>query len=377
MDYTFKIYRSARHLPPDWENSIGQHNILLSKSYFEVLEDAKPENMECFFAAFFSGDILIGGALFQYLSFTHHQTFKKGEIYCDVKNYLAKKFSKDVLFIGNNMLTGQNGFFFDSEKISIVEASFLLEKATDLMQKTYRKSSLIIYKDFQSKFIDLFQSKSHDKYFRFSVQPNMMLKIKDSWITFEDYLNDFSTKYRSRANTARKKSKEIEKRELDLNDIKNFTEEINFLYQNVADNAPFNTFFLPENHFYRLKQSLQDNFRMFGYFLHGKMIGFYTLLLNNDDIDTYFLGYDKEIQKEKQIYLNMLLDMVKFGILEKFSRIIFGRTALEIKSTIGAEPVEIFGLIKHNNFIINPFMERIFPSLSPKTEWVQRKPFKV
>lgn len=376
MDYTFKIYQSAKELPLDWENTIAQHNTLLSRPYFEVLEDAKPENMECFFAAFFSGEILIGGALFQYLSFTHHQTFQKGEIYCDVKNYLAKKFSKDVLFVGNNMLTGQNGFYFDSEKISTKQASVLLGEATEYMQKTYRKSSLIIYKDFQSKFIELFQSKNHDKYFRFSVQPNMMLKLKDSWETFDDYLNDFSTKYRSRANTARKKSKEIEKRELDLNEIKKHSERINFLYQNVADNAPFNTFFLPENHFYRLKESMKDNFRVFGYFLHDEMIGFYTLILNNSDVDTYFLGYDKDIQKEKQIYLNMLLDMVKFGIDKKFSRIIFGRTALEIKSTIGAEPFEIFGLIKHNNFIINPFMERIFPSISPKTEWVQRKPFK-
>lgn len=377
MDYTFKIYRSEKALPLEWDAIVGQHNTLLSRPYFEVLEDAKPKNMDCFFVAFFSGEILIGGALFQYLSFTHHQTFQKGEIFCDVKNYLAKKLSKDVLFVGNNMLTGQNGFYFDSEKISTKQASVLLGEATEFMQKKYRKSSLIIYKDFQSKFIELFQSKNHDTYFRFSVQPNMMLKLKDSWETFEDYLNDFSTKYRSRANTARKKAKEIEKKELNLDEIKKWSERINFLYQNVADNAPFNTFFLPENHFYRLKESLKDNFRIFGYFLHDEMIGFYTLILNNSDVDTYFLGYDKDLQKEKQIYLNMLLDMVKFGIDEKFSRIIFGRTALEIKSTIGAEPLEIFGLIKHNNFMINPFMERIFPSISPKTEWVQRKPFKV
>jgi hypothetical protein len=122
---------------------------------------------------------------------------------------------------------------------------------------------------------------------------------------------------------------------------------------------------------------MKGNFRIFGYFLDDEMIGFYSLILNNEDIDTYFLGYDKDLQKEKQIYLNMLLDMVEFGINEKYTRIIFGRTALEIKSTIGAEPFEIFGLIKHNNSLINPFMERIFPSLSPKTDWVQRKPFKV
>ncbi len=158
--------------------------------------------------------------------------------------------------------------------------------------------------------------------------------------------------------------------------MKNLSKEINFLYQNVAENAPFNTFFLSENHFEIMKENLSQNFRVFGYFLDEKLIGFYTLILNNKDVDTYFLGYDKELQKEKQIYLNMLLDMVEFGINEKFCRIIFGRTALEIKSTIGAEPVEIFGLIKHNNLLINQFIESVFNSLNPTIEWIQRKPFK-
>ena len=65
MEYTFKIYLSANELPLDWENIVGKYNILLSKSYFEALDDAKPENMVCYFAAFFSDEILIGGALFQ------------------------------------------------------------------------------------------------------------------------------------------------------------------------------------------------------------------------------------------------------------------------------------------------------------------------
>lgn len=92
-------------------------------------------------------------------------------------------------------------------------------------------------------------------------------------------------------------------------------------------------------------------------------------------MDTYFLGYDKELQKPKQLYLNMLLDMVDFAIEHQLESIVFGRTALEIKSTVGAEPVQIFGLIKHSNFFINKMMPKIFPFIEPKVEWLQRKPF--
>jgi hypothetical protein len=376
MSYNLTIYNTVSALPENWNTVIGNHNIMLSKEYFHVLETSKPKNMQCYFIGFFQDNRLIGGALFQYLDFIQHKTFQKNEVFCSIRNFAAKQFSKDVMILGNNMLTGQNGFYFDASKITLEQVIPLLDEAVCKMQNEVRKTSLIIYKDYQPNFVKYFNDENHEAYFRFSVQPNMILNLKEDWKNFEDYRNDFSKKYRARAKSAKKKLEGSKKCELDLKSLKKHQSEMNFLYQNVADNAPFNTFFLPEDHFESMKENLKDKFKIFGYFLEGKLIGFYTLILNNKDIDTYFLGYNKECQKEKQIYLNMLLDMVEFGINQQFKRIIFGRTALEIKSTIGAEPTEIFGLIKHNNFIVNPFMKNIFPSLSPKTEWVQRKPFK-
>lgn len=376
MPYTFKKYKSVAEIPNDWNHVIGQHNIMLSKEYLETLENSGPENMKCFYAGFFLAGELIGGALFQYLNFIRHKTFQRDSAFCGVKNFVAKKFSRNVMILGNNMLTGQNGFYFDASKITVDQALPLLSRAVQEMQKQEGKTSLIIYKDYQAGFISHFQGRNHQSFFRFSVQPNMILRLQENWLTFEDYLNAFSTKYRTRAKSAKKKSDGISKIEMDLDEIKKHQKEMNLLYQNVAENAPFNTFFLTENHFKSMKESLKGNFRVFGYYSDGQLIGFYTLILNNKDIDTYFLGYDKGLQREKQIYLNMLLDMVEFGIYEKFSRIIFGRTALEIKSTIGAQPVEIFGLIKHQNRFINQFMKRIFISLNPAADWIQRKPFK-
>lgn len=375
MTYTFKIFTSSKELPDHWNEIVGRHNIMLSKEYFNALDSSSPTNLKCCFVGFFKGESLIGGALFQFLNFIQHKTFQKNEILCSVRNFLAKRFSKDVMILGNNMLTGQNGFYFDTARIKADEIIRILDDAAKEVQQKIGKTSLVIYKDYQLDFINHFEDNKKD-FYRFSVQPNMILNLNEDWSDFEDYLNDFSTKYRTRAKSARKKASDVTRKELSLDEVKNLSKEINFLYQNVAENAPFNTFFLSENHFEIMKENLSQNFRVFGYFLDEKLIGFYTLILNNKDVDTYFLGYDKELQKEKQIYLNMLLDMVEFGINEKFCRIIFGRTALEIKSTIGAEPVEIFGLIKHNNLLINQFIESVFNSLNPTIEWIQRKPFK-
>jgi hypothetical protein len=376
MSYTFKIFNSTTELPINWNIVIGQQNIMLSEEYFRVLEESKPMNMKYCFVGFFSDENLIGGALFQYLSFIEHKSFQKGEVLCSIRNFLTRQLSKDVMILGNNMLTGQNGFYFDTLKIPTEKAILLLNKASQNVQAILGKTSLIIYKDYQKSFLKNFEDEKFKSFYRFSVQPNMILNIKPDWIYFEDYSNDLSKKYRTRLKSAKKKIDGIQKLELDIQSIKKHQNEMNILYQNVAENAPFNTFFLTEKHFESMKQNLKENFKVFGYFFNEKLIGFYTLILNNNDIDTYFLGYDKAIQKEKQIYLNMLFDMTEFGISNQFKRIVFGRTALEIKSTIGAEPVEIFGLIKHNNKAINPFMEKIFTSLNPKVEWIQRKPFK-
>ncbi|MFC6267361.1 peptidogalycan biosysnthesis protein [Frigoriflavimonas asaccharolytica] len=376
MPYHFQIFSVLNDLPNNWDEIVASKNVLLSKNYFEVLQNSKPNNMECYAVAFFEDENLIGGALFQYLDFQLHNTFQKKNSWCDVKNFLGKKFTRNVLVIGNNMLTGQNGFHFNFDKISASDFTILLEKAVQEFQQNFKKTSLIIYKDYQKSVIEKFNKENLKNYFQFSVQPNMILEINKNWVVFEDYLAAFSKKYRDRAKSARRKFNGLEKRELDLQEIEIFNSELNALYHNVAENAPFNTFFLAENHFFSLKKKLKENFKIFGYFDHDKLIGFYTFIINKETMDTYFLGYDKDLQKPKQLYLNMLLDMVAFGIENNFEKIVFGRTALEIKSTIGAEPVDIYGKIKHSTFLINKLMPKIFPNIEPKVEWLQRKPFK-
>ena len=72
----------------------------------------------------------------------------------------------------------------------------------------------------------------------------------------------------------------------------------------------------------------------------------------------------------------MLYDMIGYSIKKRFKKIIFGRTALEIKSSVGAKPETMFGYIKHSNPILQSQMPRIFNSLQPIVSWQIRNPFK-
>ena len=204
----------------------------------------------------------------------------------------------------------------------------------------------------------------------------MVFNIDSGWKSEQDFVASFLKKYRDQYKRARKKSIDIEKRKLNYEEIVASEMIIYDLYFHVAQNAPFNTFFLSKNHFSNFKFILKDKFLFYGYFLNDKMIGFNTLIKNGNAMDTYFLGYDESVQRDKMLYLNMLYDMIGYSINKGFKTIVFARTALEIKSSVGAKPEKMFGFIQHSNRIINWFLPKIFPFLEPNVVWQERNPFK-
>jgi hypothetical protein len=280
--------------------------------------------------------------------------------------------------MGNSMLSGQNAYAVSSTA-SIPQVLQALSLAADELRAIFKHKGidmhLTSFKDFHTSEVGNFRIPAFKDNLRFSVQPNMVLILSNEWKTEQDYVNAMSKKYRTQFKRSRTKAMGIEKRELGLEEISEQEDKLQELYLHVASNAPFNSFFLPKNHFSVLKEKLLADFMLFGYFMDGQLIGFKTMISNGNVLDTYFLGYDDTIQKEKMLYLNMLYDMTSHAIHNGFSKIIFGRTALEIKSSIGAKPEEIIGLMKHSNKTINRFLPFFFNYLEPKTVWQERNPF--
>jgi predicted N-acyltransferase len=379
-DFSFKIYSFTKDLPSNWD-SLAINNIFLSKDYLTVLEQAAPKNMVCNFIGLFLKEELVGLALSQYIDLRDVHSFGERDyrLKTKVREIVFKNFSSNVLVMGNNMLTGQNGCCFD-EKLSRQEGVILLKTVAEELKKIFnsngKKIHLTIFKDFSKSEVEPFEIPEFKSYYKFSTQPNMLFQIRESWKTFDDYILDTSKKYRDQYKRARKKADGISKKKMSLEEITTYNSRIYQLYMNVAKNAPFNTFYLTEYHFVFLKKLLKDNFLFYGYFIGDELIGFNTLIKNGGDIDTYFLGYDGKYQREKMLYLNMLYDMIGYSINKGYKRIVFARTALEIKSSVGAKPFSMYGLIRHSNPLINLFVSKAFSYFEPKMEWKERNPFK-
>jgi predicted N-acyltransferase len=376
----FKIATSTNDLPRNW-NELAVSNIFLSKEYLTVLEQSKPKNMLCFFITFYKKEKLVGIALAQFLDLNKLESFGERDkcIKTAVRNFIFKNFCSHVLFIGNNMLTGQNAFSF-SDEVKLDNGIKKLHEAALAIKQTLKKKGLKVhlttFKDFDKNEIKDFSVQEFESFYQFSTQPNMVFKVSDHWHTFDEYIAALSKKYRDQYKRCRKKAEGIHKQKMSFEEITAQEDTIYELYHHVAKNAPFNTFFLAKNHFSVMKSELKDNFLFYGYFEKDKLIGFNTLIKNGNQMDTYFLGYDETIQREKMLYLNMLYDMIAYSINKGFAAIIFARTALEIKSSVGAQPEEMLGYIQHTNSLINKKMEHLFCYLEPETEWKERNPFK-
>jgi len=330
--------------------------------------------MKCHFVGIFENNELIATSIIQEIQLDALNSFGNRD-HCfknQIRNLLFRKFSSKVLVVGNNMLSGQNAFAI-SAKAKEQQVLNTLKEIVQNWENTYHIS---LIKDFTIPEIDQQATHHFQQDYAFSAQPAMVLSIPSHWKGEADYVNDLHKKYRDQYKRCRKKGAELVSKELSEQEILEQQELIHKLYLHVAEHAPVNTFFLPSTHFYEFKKQLKEDFILRGYYVNEVLVGFTSVIRHGSELETYFLGYEETIQREKMLYLNMLYDILACGIANSFERINFGRTALEIKSSIGAEPVELMGYMRHSNPLIQLNLSWIFPLLEPKVVWNQRSPFK-
>jgi len=280
--------------------------------------------------------------------------------------------------MGNLLLTGEYAYHFNVGISKEIIFKYLDQSITALQESFKNKGTTLsvhLIKDFYGK-VGVKDEQLADKFYEFKVEPNMKLDIRSHWGQFDDYLADMKSKYRVRTRKAIKRKNNIVIRDLSVEDIVECSNQLYDLYLSIAKNVGFNLVDLNRDYIIDLKKKFGDDFRVFVFELDGKILSFFTLFQLNDILDAHYIGFEKDLNKQYDLYLNMLLEMVRFGVENGFKQIHFSRTASEIKSSIGAYPVDMFCYIKHKSTVTNKFMPHIFEYLRPEENWTQRLPFK-
>ena len=162
-------------------------------------------------------------------------------------------------------------------------------------------------------------------------------------------------------------------RKLDPTQILELKNEINVLFGSVVKSDKFSLEQVPEDYFIRL--SKMPEFSLYGYFLENRLVAFRSSIETTNKLIAHYVGFDSEINAEAKIYQRMLFDYVEEGITKQLPAIHLGRTALEIKSTVGAEG-ENYSLLFHSDNWFYRTVGNYYVKRLSATIYEARSPFK-
>ena len=386
--FEIDLYHNMEGLDTDAWNALAvdQHKFLHTE-YLQAYMQSHEVDHDYWFAQFMKDGELKGIGWFMTFSFYGKYLFRYVKTNKEEKSSswvagFKKLFNKGLednswklLVNGNPFVTGEQGYAFKDEITR--GTSFELILATLQLIKEQlegkMKIDLTLIKDFpECEELELFRkAKMHPM----QVQPNMLFPIKPNWTEFKSYTDELRAKYRVRARKVFSNTEHIERRELNLDEVEQHNERLDELYRKVESKAPFIFVSLAGSYVLKLKRSFGDRFKVFAYFIDEQIVAFQTCLFVNGHMEAHVVGFDNAQENTKSLYNKMLFDFVNEGIINNCTFISFGRTALEIKSTIGAVPEDLYLYMKAHKPLINRVMGS-FLSIGKANPWQQRQPFK-
>ena len=385
MNYSNTIYNSINELPDSlWNELDCNENIYFSKDYLYAFEAFNAEMIDFHYILTRKDDLPVSLAAIQILNYDFDKLVsapnssrfieKIGRhVFCFLKRDYLK-----MIICGNTFLSGEHGIFIakDQDKREIIEEILTsiqkLIKSDPFLKKS---TDVILIKDFIKESLPISDRIKKYNFSPIKVDPTMVLELDDSWISFDDYLNAFKSKFRVKAKKAYKTSRQLTEKNFSSDDILENIDRLSELYTNVIRKSSFNIGTLDLSTYEYLKNNYPENFILKAYYLDDIIVGFMSGMINENRLDAHFIGLDYELNKEHAIYSRILYDYSKIGIEKGLKYVNFGRTSGEIKSTLGAKPQELTFYLRHKksvaNFFFKPFLRKIKP-----THYEQRYPFK-
>ena len=383
------MYRNAEDIDEsEWDALNHSGNLFTSLKFLRGLQFTAPPEMEFFYVILRKGKKNIAGYIFQSIQLSVEMLQDVLEPLTRQKSFVShmsewltrcrEEKGMRVLISGNNFISGEHGVLTPKGTNSSLAFSLLPEVVKTIVQKVTKpvKFSVILVKDYYASHKqkpEVLLTKK--RYHAFAVEPEMIVRINPDWNNFSDYVSAMSKKYRNRTKSVMKNSAELVEHHLDEESLRSVINDIYPLYLKMHQKARFRLAALTPHYFVEMKRLFPAHFGVKMYTLHGKPVGFRSFFLNGNQLEAHFIGVDYQINKELDIYNRILYDFVDDSIKTGREELLLGRTAAEIKSTIGAVPYDLNCYIRHRNSfsnqIIRPFIDYLRPS-----EWTPRNPFK-
>lgn len=347
MNITLKIATSVSALQDRWDKVLPANHHLSSR-HLAAFEKARVADIRNYYLEIFVKEDLAGVAYLQQFNFQHkHLNFAKINARFASLLKIILPSSLQLLVCGHLFRINYPGYYFAEG----YDASILFEAIDQLVQLQKIKPCGIMIKDCQDILQD--QRCRISGYYFFDGDVTMEINRRLHWKTFDDYLKDLKKDYYKRAVKIIRAFKDVETRQLNAESILLQADQIERLYWNVVNKQTIKLGTINVKYFYEMKVDLGERFEFMGLYVQGQMVGFYTFVFYESEMETHYIGLDYEANKLYKIYFNILFAGVSKMIEKKYASLELGRTAREAKVNLGAVTRQIVNYIK----VANPFVK--------------------
>jgi hypothetical protein len=376
-DFQMKVVHHASDLPGTWDSFVSENNRWYSKSDLQAFEELG--NYQQLYAWLEDERGMLAAMCLQLVDFKGEQLDsyfpKSTSLPSSIRNNAARLVLHTVkwrmLVVNNILITGSKPFALRSgtenphELLNHLASRVASEQGADI----------VLFGDWYQKDIDRLGDLKDLGFARFATEDEMRVDLRESWNRFDDYLSALQSKYRVRYRNFAKKGQSVERRLLTLEEIRMQSDRLDQLFRQVEETAGFALVSPSADYFLRMKESFGEKFQVQAYFNACDLIAFSSFIVHPEKLETHFIGIDYKVNQHFALFPNILYDAVQLGIEWEKKSVGFGRTAPEIKSTVGADPTPMYGYLKHKSAVGQMIVHFFSNYLKPKS-WIQRKPFK-
>ncbi|MBL0211846.1 MAG: GNAT family N-acetyltransferase [Holophagaceae bacterium] len=379
--FQFALFDSVAMLRPDhWDRLTADESVYFSRKYLEVLEANAPANLRMHYALIYKDGKPLAAVVAQAVE-VRGDAVPRPDIQKAARASLARV-KERILVCGNLLSWGFHGVASAKEADpsevwpAVAEALYRIRRA----DKLFGDTGLVMIKDLDGEVAASAGPLSRFNYRPLETEPNMVFHVDPKWGSFEDYLKDLRSGYR---NAAKKVMKDFSEagctlEVLDAEGVKAHRDLIHGLYHQVHDQQKLRLISLNPDFIPALAETFGAGFRTrIARGLGGEPVGFITTLKDQDGAVGYYIGFDKEAAAQgTPIYLRLLQCTIEDAIGMKARWLSLGRTALQPKAQLGAQPVPLRCYVRHRIPAMNAVV-RGFLNFMPEPDTApERNPFK-
>ena len=382
----FALFDSIHMVRPDhWDLLVAGHSVCLSRVFLEELEEHAPGNLRPHYALVYQGEAPVAAVAAQSLEVSAAVLPKRKRSEAQLDRLAQRSLSRikqRILICGNLLSWGPHGVAFakgvDQAELwpAVAEALYRIRRADRLFGDT----GLVLVKDLAATETEAGEILRRFSYRPFETEPNMVLDLKPSWKTFDDYLKDMKSDYRS---GIKKQLRDIDQAGLELVSLDSeavavHAQEIHGLYLQVHEKQVFRLVTLQPDWIPALARRFGSDFRttVIRAKEGGPLLGFVTSLRDGEGAIGYYIGFDRAAATSAPLYLRLLYAIVEDCIGMGAAWISLGRTALQPKAKLGAKPQPVFCLVRHRIQAMNLVVGSLLQALPEPEDAPERNPFK-